>query len=89
MKLTGDMSKDMHMMNDMMLHHLGTKDPDFEKRFIDMMIPHHEGAIMSAKRVLAESNRTELKQMAEKAIKDQQKEIEQLKKWRQEWYGAK
>lgn len=87
MKMTGDMPKDMRMMNDMMVKQVGKKDPGFEKRFIDLMIPHHEGAILMAKQALKEANRPELKEMAEKAIKDQQKEIEQLKKWRQEWYG--
>lgn len=88
MKLTGDMPKDMRMMNQMMVHHVGKKDPDFEKRFIDIMIPHHEGAILMAKQALREANRPELKEMAEKTIKDQEKEIAQLKKWRQEWYGG-
>ena len=89
MKMTGDMPKDMRTMNHMMVHHLGKKDTDFEKRFIDLMIPHHEGAIIMAKQALKEANRPELKEMAEKVIKEQEKEIEQLKKWRQEWYGQK
>src|SRR5438132_6118557 len=89
MKLTGDMSKDMTMMNHMMMQKLGKKDPDFEKRFVDMMIPHHEWAILMAKQALTEANRPELKEMAQNIIKDQEKEIEQLKKWRQQWYGQK
>ena len=48
MKLTGNVAKDMTMMNHMMMQRLGKKDTDFEKRFIDMMIPHHEGAILMA-----------------------------------------
>ena len=89
MKLTGNVAKDMTMMNHMMMQRLGKKDTDFEKRFIDMMIPHHEGAILMAKRALKEANRPELKEMAQNIIKDQEKEIEQLKKWRQQWYGQK
>lgn len=84
---SGDMAKDMRAMNDRMVGHLGRKDAEYEKRFIDMMIPHHEGAIRSARHALEHSNRPELKEMAKKAIEDQQKEIEQLKKWRKEWYG--
>ena len=83
----GDVPKDMRMMNDKMVKYLGHKDADYEKRFIDMMIPHHEGAIRSAKHALEQSNKPELKEMAKKAIEDQGKEIEQLKKWRKEWYG--
>lgn len=87
MMLTGDMSKDMQMMNEMMVKHLGTKGADFEKRFIDMMVSHHEGAILMAKQALKEAGRPELKEMAVKMIKEQGKEIEQLKKWREAWYG--
>src|SRR5438270_10730724 len=75
MKLSGNMSKDMRMMNEMMMKHLGKKDRDYEKRFIDMMIPHHEGAVLMAKHALNNAKRPELKQMAEKMIKDQEKEI--------------
>lgn len=78
----------MRMVNDMMVQQLGANDPNYEKRFIDMMIPHHEGALLAAKHALVNANRPELKQMAQKMIETQQKEIEQLKKWRQEWYPA-
>jgi uncharacterized protein (DUF305 family) len=83
----GEMTKHMSSMNDTMMKHLGKKDPDFEKRFIDLMIPHHEGAVLMAKQALKEANRPELKKMSEDIIAAQEKEIEQLKKWRREWYG--
>ena len=86
--MAGDMSTQMRMMNDMMVKQLGAKDPNYEKRFIDMMIPHHEGALLAAKHALVNANRPELKEMAQKVIDAQQKEIEQLKKWRQEWYAT-
>ena len=41
--LSGDMQKDMQMMNKMMTKHLGKSDRQYDARFIDM-IPHHEGA---------------------------------------------
>ena len=87
MMLTGDMVKDMRMMNKMMVKDLGKGDGEYDARFIDMMIPHHEGAVMMAKDALQNANHQDLKEMAAKMIKDQQKEIDQLKKWRQEWYG--
>jgi uncharacterized protein (DUF305 family) len=86
-KPAGEMTKHMSSMNDTMMKHLGKKDPDFEKRFIDLMIPHHEGAVLMAKQALKEANRPELKKMSEDIIAAQEKEIEQLKKWRREWYG--
>ena len=42
---------------------------------------------MMARHALKHSQRPELKAMAEKVIKDQQKEIEQMKQWRMAWYG--
>lgn len=84
----GDMEKHMRQMNDMMVEHLGKRDPDFERRFIDMMIPHHEGAIRMARQALEQSNQPELRKKAEEMIKMQEKEIEQLKQWRKEWYGT-
>lgn len=84
-----DMQKQMNSMNKMMVEHLGKGDKDYEKRFIDMMIPHHEGAVMMAEHALKNTKQPDLKKMAQKMIDDQTKEIEQLKKWRSEWYGDK
>ena len=82
-----DMVKQMRSMNEMMVKHLGGHDKEFELRFIDLMIPHHEGAIAMARHALEHASRPEIKQMAEKAIEQQQKEIDQMKKWRKDWYG--
>lgn len=84
-----DMAGHMRTMNEMMVRQLGQKDADYEKRFIDMMIPHHEGALAMARNALQNANRPELQEMAKKIIEAQQKEIEQLKKWREEWYPNK
>ena len=85
--LSGDMTKDMRMMNEMMVKMLGKSDADYEKRFIDMMIPHHEGAIMMAQDALKNATKPELKKMAEKMIEDQTKEVKMLKEYREQWYG--
>ncbi len=53
--------------------------------FIDMMIPHHEGAIAMAQDALQKAEHQEIKALAQKIIDDQQKEIVQLKQWRQAW----
>ena len=82
-----EMTKQMQSMNKMMVEHLGDHDAEFELRFIELTIPHHEGMIAMAKHALQHSNRPEVKEMAEKAIKMQQAEIETLKKWRKEWYA--
>jgi uncharacterized protein (DUF305 family) len=89
MQMTGDMAKDMRMMNEMTVKKLGKGDAEYDKRFIDMMIPHHEGAVLMAKDALKNSNRKEIRDMAEKMIKAQEEEIAELRKLRSAWYGEK
>lgn len=85
--LAGGMQKQMQMMNEMMVKNLGESDAKYDARFIDMMIPHHEGAVAMAKDAIKKAKHEELRTMATKMIKDQQKEIKQLKNWRHDWYG--
>lgn len=70
------------------MHELEGAEP-FDRMFIDMMIPHHQGAIRMAQVELAKGGDPELKQMAQQIIDAQSKEIEQMNMWRKEWYGAK
>lgn len=58
----------------------------FDLAFIDAMIPHHQSAIDAAQRVLNEAQRPELKELAQRIIAAQEKEIEQMKAWRETWY---
>ena len=58
----------------------------FDQRFIDAMIPHHEGAIAMAHEALERSTRSELRAMAEEVIRVQQDEIDQMRAWRSEWF---
>lgn len=58
----------------------------YDAQFIDSMIEHHTGAITMAQDALKQSQRAEIKQLAEVIIRDQQKEIEQMTTWRQQWY---
>jgi uncharacterized protein (DUF305 family) len=65
---------------------LGPADTEYDLRFIDAMIPHHEGAVIMAQDVLAKSQRTELLELATEIINAQEQEIEQMKQWRKNWY---
>jgi uncharacterized protein (DUF305 family) len=65
---------------------LGPADADYDLRFIDAMIPHHEGALIMAKDVLQKSKRPELKKLATDIISAQTEEIAQMKQWRKTWY---
>lgn len=60
---------------------------DFDRAFIDMMVPHHESAVAMAQAALARSERPEILALAPEIIKAQEYEIAQLRSWRQEWYG--
>jgi uncharacterized protein (DUF305 family) len=81
------MMQQMNQMKTRMVQMLGGSDAYYDLRFIEMMIPHHEGAIAMAQDALKDSQHPEVKEMAQKIIDSQQKEIEQLKAWRKHWYG--
>jgi uncharacterized protein (DUF305 family) len=66
---------------------LGPADANFDLRFIDAMIPHHQGAVVMAKDVLQKSKRPELRQLATAIISAQDKEIAQMQQWRKAWYA--
>lgn len=65
---------------------LGPADADFDLRFIDGMVPHHEGGVVMAQDALQKSKRPEIRKLAEEIINAQDKEINQMKQWRQGWY---
>ncbi|WP_103668768.1 DUF305 domain-containing protein [Pseudanabaena sp. BC1403] len=65
---------------------LGVADADYDLRFIDGMTPHHQGAIAMAEDVLKNSQRPELKKLAQEIIQAQKKEIAQMAEWRKAWY---
>jgi uncharacterized protein (DUF305 family) len=59
---------------------------EFELMFIDMMIPHHEGAVAMARVALARAEHEDVRQLAQAIIDVQSREIEQLRAWRNQWY---
>ncbi len=61
----------------------------YDLQFIDTMIHHHQGAVEMAKMVDGKTQRAELKAFAQKIIADQNKEIAQMKEWREKWYAGK
>ena len=79
---------DMSMMMDGMMAGLKGKTGDaFDQAFLDEMIVHHQGAVEMAKAVLAQSNREELKTLANGIISAQEKEIKQMQDWNKQWFG--
>ncbi|MFA6170253.1 MAG: DUF305 domain-containing protein [Candidatus Margulisiibacteriota bacterium] len=58
-----------------------------DKEFIEQMIPHHQAAVMMARKLLRSTDKPEMKQLAENIIAAQTKEINQMRKWSRAWYG--
>jgi uncharacterized protein (DUF305 family) len=52
----------------------------FDPAFVEMMVPHHEGAITMAKAELAKGQDPELKALAQQVIDAQQREIVQMRR---------
>jgi uncharacterized protein (DUF305 family) len=82
MPMTSEMRDSMMMAGD-----LGAADDQFDLRFINMMIPHHQGAVEMANQAAERSDRPEIKTLAENIITSQQQEIDEMMQWRKEWYG--
>jgi uncharacterized protein (DUF305 family) len=81
------MVRQMTSMDTMMVQDLGAADSAYDLRFLDLMIPHHDGAVMMAKDALSKAKHPELKKLCEDIIRSQNKEIEEMKQWRKSWYN--
>ena len=64
---------------------LANEEP-FDRAFIDNMIPHHESAIAMAEVALQESENPEIREIAQGIVDAQEREIAQMREWREEWY---
>ena len=60
----------------------------FDQQFIDSMVPHHQSALMMAKLAVTKAPHAEVKALARNIVRDQQKEIAQMKAWRKAWFGS-
>ncbi len=61
---------------------------DFDKAFIEAMIPHHQMALMMSSMVLTGGEQKELKELARSIISSQRAEIEQMQTLYKQWYGT-
>jgi uncharacterized protein (DUF305 family) len=59
-----------------------------DERFIDAMVPHHQGAIEMAEVALKNAQHDEIVQLSENIVSTQQSEIEELKSIKQEEFGT-
>ena len=58
---------------------------EFDRLFLALMIPHHQGALELARDILNHAEHNELKQFAAQIQEQQPREIEQLKTWKNTW----
>ncbi len=58
---------------------------DFDKAFVEEMIPHHQMAVMMTQMLQSGTDRSEMKQLALDIIKAQEAEIELMRTWLREW----
>ncbi|MGB4966417.1 MAG: DUF305 domain-containing protein [Microgenomates group bacterium] len=71
---------------DEMMDSMNVKEgDDFDKAFIEAMIPHHQGAIEMAKVAQTKASHDEIKKMADDIISAQSSEIEMMKQWQKDW----
>jgi uncharacterized protein (DUF305 family) len=73
-------------MNGMQLNVLREKTGlDFDLTWLNMMIPHHQGAIIMAQDAQQNSDDQDVKDLAEQIISAQQKEITLMQSWESLW----
>jgi uncharacterized protein (DUF305 family) len=59
-----------------------------DERFIDAMVPHHQGAIAMAEVALENAQHEEIQELSRNIVSTQQAEIEELKSIKQEEFGT-
>jgi uncharacterized protein (DUF305 family) len=62
---------------------------DYDLQFIDTMIAHHQGAVDMAKMIPQKAESSELKALGKEIVTSQEKEIAEMKSWREKWFAGK
>jgi uncharacterized protein (DUF305 family) len=62
--------------------------PDFDRAFIEQMIPHHRMGVMMASHAQWNTQHPELRKLEEAMVRVQSEEIAQMEQWYRQWYGA-
>jgi uncharacterized protein (DUF305 family) len=75
MGMMGDMSDTTRLEN----------ATDFDRAFVEDMIPHHQMAVMMATMLKNGTNRPEMRKLADDIIVAQTKEINEMRTWLKEW----
>jgi uncharacterized protein (DUF305 family) len=73
------------MMGDGMKKMEAATGKDFDNHFLDMMTPHHAGAVVMSKEALTKAEHPEIKTLANQIIKAQEAEIKMMVDWKAKW----
>ena len=60
---------------------------EFDKAFIEAMVPHHQMGIMMSRMAGSATGRSELRGLTDAIIEGQSAEIRKMQDWYEEWYG--
>ena len=83
MEMSSEQMRGMGVMMDP--QSLANKEP-FDEAFIEAMIPHHRSAIDMATVANQDSENPRIKELAENIVSAQKGEIEQMRRWQEQWY---
>lgn len=85
----GGAGHDMANMHSMHKSSPNAAKATYEQQFLDTMAMHHQMAMHMASLVDSRTDSQHLKDMAKKMMAEQEKEIAQLKGWKEQWYAGK
>jgi uncharacterized protein (DUF305 family) len=85
MEMTGMADSMKMMMGDDMKKWEASAGKDFDVQFLDMMTPHHVGAVVMAREALQKAEHPEIKTLANNIIKAQESEIKKMSDWKAKW----
>lgn len=72
-------------MDEMHLQLQGKTGDAFDRAFLDMMIPHHQGAVDMAELAQKHAKHQEIKTLANNIVISQLKEISDMYQWQKAW----
>lgn len=62
--------------------------PDFDRAFIEQMIPHHRMGVMMASHAEWNTQHPQLRELEAAMVRVQSQEIEQMAQWYRQWFGG-
>lgn len=61
---------------------------DFDREFIEQMVPHHQMAIMMARMAGRWTKQPEMRRLTASIVRTQSQEIRDMLRWYRQWYGG-